>query len=165
METIDDRLKRLGFKDFTTVDYTMTGDEYLAYQAQKRRRGHYDTWGDDYTPEGEQLDEVMSRQQRVKASQRMKRMSKRIQMAKKRALKRAPTMDVIKKRAQKQARDTMYKKWSKGVPKSELSIGRRAELEKRLKKAKPKVDRLAKKLVPQIRTQDRERRAGKKKEN
>ena len=112
METIDDRLKRLGFKDFTTVDYTMTGDEYLAYQAQKRRRGHYDTWGDDYTPEGEQLDEVMSRQQRVKASQRMKRMSKRIQMAKKRALKRAPTMDVIKKRAQKQARDTMYKKWT-----------------------------------------------------
>ena len=51
------------------------------------------------------------------------------------------------------------------MPKSELSIGRRAELEKRLKKAKPKVDRLAKKLVPQIRKQDRERRAGKKKEN
>ena len=163
METIDDRLKKLGFKDFITVDYTMTGDEYLAYQAHKRRRGHYDTWGDDYTPEnGEQLDEVMSRQARMKASQRMKRMSKRIQMAKQRALKRAPTMDTIQKRAQKQARDTMYKKWTKGVPKSELSIGRRAELEKRLKKAKPKVDRLAKKLIPQIRTQDRERRAGKK---
>ncbi len=164
METIDDRLKKLGFKDFITVDYTMTGDEYLAYQAQKRRRGHYDTWGDDYTPEGEQLDEVMSRQARLKASQRMKRMSKRIQMAKKRALKRAPTMDVIKKRAQKQARDQMYQKWTKGVPKSDLSIGRRAELEKRLKKAKPKVDRLAKKLVPAIRTQDRERRAGAKKD-
>ena len=59
METMDDRLKKLGFKDFITVDYTMTGDEYLAYQAQKRRRGHYDTWGDDYTPEGEQLDEGM----------------------------------------------------------------------------------------------------------
>lgn len=162
METIDDRLRRLGFKDFITVDYTMTGDEYLAYQAQKRRRGHYDTWGDDYTPEGEQLDEVMSRQQRLKAGQRMKRMSKRIQMAKKRALKRAPTMDVIKKRAQKQARDQMYSKFTRGQSKSDLSIGRRAELEKRLKKAKPKVDRLAKKLIPQIRKQDRERRASKK---
>ena len=165
METIDDRLKKLGFKDFITVDYTMTDDEYLAYQAQKRRRGHYDTWGDDYTPEGEQLDEEMSRQARLKASQRMKRMSKRIQMAKQRALKRAPTMDVIQKRAQKQARDQMYQKWTKGVPKSELSIGRRAELEKRLKKAKPKVDRLAKKLIPQIRQQDRDRRAGPKKED
>ena len=165
METIDDRLKKLGFKDFITVDYTMTDDEYLAYQAQKRRRGHYDTWGDDYTPEGEQLDEEMSRQARLKASQRMKRMSKRIQMAKQRALKRAPTMDVIQKRAQKQARDQMYQKWTKGVPKSELSIGRRAELEKRLKKAKPKVDRLAKKLVPQIRQQDRDRRSGPKKED
>ena len=167
---MDDNFKKLSFKDFVTVDYTKTGDEYLAYQAQKRHRG---VLGDDYTPEdGEKLyegeeteiDEVMSRQARLKAGQRKKRMSKRIQMAKKRALKRAPTMDVIKKRAQKQARDQMYQKWTKGVPKSDLSIGRRAELEKRLKKAKPKVDRLAKKLVPTIRTQDRERRAGAKKD-
>lgn len=163
---MDDKFKKLSFRDFVTVDHAMTGDEYLAYQAQKRRRGHYDTWGDDYTPEdGEQLDEVMTRQQRMKAGQRMKRMSKRIQMAKKRALKRAPTMDVIKKRAQKQARNQMYKKYTRGQSKSDLSVGRRAELEKRLKKAKPKVDRLAKKLVPQIRKQDRERRAGAKKES
>jgi len=156
---MDDKFKKLSFKDFITVDYTMTGDEYLAYQAQKRRRGHYDTWGDDYTPEGEQLDEVMSRTARLKASQRMKRMSKRIAMAKKRAMKRTPSTEVIKKRAQKQARDTMYKKWTRGTPKGELSISRRAELEKRLKKAKPKVDRMATRLVPQIRKQDRERRA------
>ena len=109
---------------------------------------------------GDQLDEVMSRTARLKASQRMKRMSKRIQMAKKRALKRAPSTDVLQKRAQKQARDQMYKKWTRGTPKGELSISRRAELEKRLKKAKPKVDRMAKRLVPQIRKQDRERRAG-----
>ena len=74
-------------------------------------------------------------------------------------MKRAPTADVIQKRAQKQARDQMYKKWTRGTPKSELSMSRRAELEKRLKKAGPKVKRLAKKLVPQIRKQDRERRS------
>ena len=157
---MDDKFKKLSFKDFTTVDYTMTGDEYLAYRAQKRRRGHYDTWGDDYTPEeGEQLDEVMSRTARLKASQRMKRMSKRIQVAKKRAMKRAPSTEVIKKRAQKQARDTMYRKWTRGTPKSDLSMSRRGELEKRLKKSKGKVDRMATRLVPQIRRQDRERRA------
>ena len=160
METIDDRLKKLGFKDFITVDYTMTGDEYLAYQAQKRRRGHYDTWGDDYTPEGEQLDEVMTTQQRIKASQRMKKMSRRIQVAKKRALKRAPSMDVLKKRARKQARSDLLKKWTRGADKSDLSFGRRSELEKKMKKAKGKIDRNAKKLVPQMRKKDRERRSG-----
>lgn len=160
---MDDKFKKLDFKDFMVVDYLPGTGDYISYQAHKRH-SHQGAGTDaeyaSYQPEGDQLDEVMSRQARLKASQRMKRMSKRIQMAKKRALKRAPTMDVIQKRAQKQARDTMYKKWSKGVPKSELSIGRRAELEKRLKKAKPKVDRLAKKLVPTIRTQDRERRSG-----
>ena len=106
-----------------------------------------------------ELDEAMSRTARIKASQRMKRMSKRMAMAKKRALKRAPTSDVLQNRAKKQARDIMYKKWTKGTPKSELSISRRAELEKRLKKASSKVNRMAKKLVPQIRKQDRERRS------
>ena len=29
----------LSFKDFVVVDYTQTGDEMLAYKAQKRHRG------------------------------------------------------------------------------------------------------------------------------
>jgi len=150
----------MGFKDFITVDYTMTGDEYLAYQAQKRRRGHYDTWGDDYTPEeGEQLDEVLSNAQRIKAGQRMKRMSKRIQMAKKRALRRAPSMDVLKKRAKKQARSDMLKKMSKGTSKSDMSMGQRAAFEKRLKSKEKAIERSAKKLIPAMRKKDKERRA------
>ena len=36
---MDDKFKKLGFKDFISVDYTMTGDEHLAYQAKKRHRG------------------------------------------------------------------------------------------------------------------------------
>jgi hypothetical protein len=51
-------------------------------------------------------------------------------------------------------------KFTKGVPKSELSMARRAELEKKLNKQKAKVDKMAKKLIPTIRKQDRERRAG-----
>ena len=159
---MDDKklMKDLSFRDFVTVDYTMTDDEYLAYQAQKRRRGHYDTWGDDYTPqEGEQLDEVMSTSQRIKASQRMKKMSRRIQVAKKRAMKRAPSADVLKKRARKQAKDQLVKKWTRGQSKGELSLARRAEIEKKLKKAGPRLDRMSKRLVPQVRKQDRERRA------
>ena len=157
---MDDKLKKMSFKDFTVVNPSMTDDEYLAYQAQKRRRGHFDTQGESV----EHVDEVMDRTARIKASQRMKRMSKRIQMAKKRALKRAPTTDVVKSRAQRQARNQMMAKYTKGVPKSELSIARRAELEKRLKKMKGRVDKMAKKLIPTIRKQDRERRSGANKE-
>jgi len=149
-----DRIKKLGFKDFVTVDYTQTGDEYLAYQAQKRKRGHFDTYNEEV-----EVDEALTQSQRVKASQRMKRMSKRIQMAKKRAMKRSPTMDALKRRAQKQSRTAMIKKWTRGQEKGELSFSRRNELEKRLKKAKAKIDRNAKRLLPQVRKQDRERRS------
>ena len=149
---MDDKLKKMNFKDFLTVDYTKTDDEFLSYQAHKRHRG---VVGEDV----DDVEEALSRQARLKASQRMKRMSKRIQMAKKRAMKRAPTSDVVKNRARKQARSQMLKKWTRGQEKGDMSIGRRAELEKRLKKAQPKVDRLAKKLIPTIRKQDRARRS------
>lgn len=155
MDTMHDRIKKLGFKDFVTVDYTMTGDEYLAYQAQKRKRGHFDTYNEEV-----EVDEALTQSQRMKASQRMKKMSRRIQMAKKRAMKRAPSMDVLKKRANKQARNDLLKKWTRGQSKSDLSFGRRSELEKKLKKAKGKIDRNAKRLVPQMRKKDQERRSG-----
>ena len=152
---MDDKLKAMGFKDFTVANPSMTGDEYLAYQAQKRRRGHFDTYGESV----EQVDEVLSLQQRRKVGQRMKRMSRRIQVAKKRALKKAASPDVLQKRARKQAKSQMIKKWTSGKGKGDLSVGRRAELEKRLKKAGGKVDRNAKRLVPQLRKLDRERRS------
>ena len=146
---MDDEFKKLGFKDFVNVDYTGTGDEYLALQAKKRHRGVV----------GEDVEEALSHSQRRKAGQRMKRMSRRIQMAKKRALKKAPTMDKLKDRANKQARRDMVKKLTRGQSKSDLSIGRRSEIEKRLKKAQGKIDRNAKRLLPQMRKLDRERRS------
>ena len=112
--------------------------------------------------EVEQVDEVISRTERLKRGQRMKRMSKRIQMAKKRALRRAPSMDVLQKRARKQAKNQMIQKWTRGQSKSDLSIGRRADLEKRIKKMGPRLDRMVKKLMPDLRKQDRERRSGSK---
>ena len=95
----------------------------------------------------------------------MKRMSRRIQMAKKRALKKAPTMDKLRDRANKQARRDMVKKFTRGQSKSDLSVGRRNEIEKRLKKAQSKIDRNAKRLLPQMRKLDRERRSGANKQD
>jgi hypothetical protein len=156
---MDDKLKKMSFKDFTVVNPSMTADEYLAYQSQKRRRGHFDTQGESVEHD---VEEALSISQRKKAGMRMKRMSKRIQIAKKRAMKRAPTSDVLKKRAQKGARTQLLKKWTRGMDKSELSPARKGELEKKLKKSKGKVDRMAKRLVPQLRKADRERRSASK---
>jgi len=52
MTDMDDKLKRMSFKDFTVVDYMPGQGEYINYQAQKRHRG---TVGEEV----EQIDEAM----------------------------------------------------------------------------------------------------------
>ena len=141
----------------------MTGDEFLAYQAQKRRRGHYDTWGDDYTPEeGEQLDEVLSRQGRLKRKLSARKNKRKMAMGRERAKRRAPSREVIQKRARKQARKAWMQKRVKGQDLASLSMGRKSELEKMANKpsALSKINRNAKKLEPEIRKKDRLRRSG-----
>ena len=173
---MDDKFKKLGFKDFITVDYTGTGDEFLAYQAQKRRRGHYDTWGDDYTPEeGEQLDEtidevdegVVSLMGRLKRALNARKNKRKMAMGRERAKRRAASPQVIRKRARKQATMQWMLKRTKGIHPSKLAPQRRAQLEKEKEKpgAQNKINRIATKLRPEVRKQDRERRAGAKKKD
>jgi len=61
---MDDKYKKLTFMDFVTVDYTGTGDEYLAYQAQKRRRGHHDTFGEEVDNKKRVLERAMSKRKK-----------------------------------------------------------------------------------------------------
>ena len=70
------------------------------------------------------------------------------------------SQETLKKRARKAARDSIIKKITKDIPKSELSFARRAEIEKRLDKPamKAKIDRIAKKLLPKIRKAEQERK-------
>ena len=151
---MDDKFKNLSFADFVTVDYAQMNDELIAYRRKRLKNGAMQE-----SVEEEEVDEALSHSQRIKVSQRMKRMSKRIQIAKKRALKRAPTMDVLKKRAKKQAKKDMIKRWTRGQDKSDLSFGRRAELERKLKKMDAKIQRNAMRKMPELRKMDRERRA------
>ena len=110
----------------------------------------------------EQTDEAYTVAQRIKAKQRMKKMSKRIQMAKKRAMKRAPSTEKLKLRARKQAKGALVAKWSKGKQKGELSFAQRQNIEKRLKSASGRIDTMSKRLLPDVRKQDRERRSNAK---
>ena len=145
--------KPLSFKDFLVVDYVPGTGEYISYQAKKRKKA-------DTEYESVQT-EVLSHSQRIKKKILMKKLAPRIKIARDRAMRRTPNMKVIKRRAEKQARGQFLKKLTRGVPKSELSPAKRAELEKRLDRMKPRIQRIAKKLIPVVRRQDKERKQAK----
>jgi len=111
----------------------------------------------------EQPDEALNMQQRMKLARSLKKNKAKIAMGRKRAARKVASMDTIKKRAMKQARNTFLKKITKGADKGDLSMGRRASIEKRLDKMKPKIQKLAKKLLPTVRKGELERKRGTKK--
>jgi len=142
--------KPLRFKDFVSVDYTQSGDDQLANQSKKRKE-HIPTGNT-----GEALDFTARR----KLARSMKKNKAKIAIGRKRAARKFADMDKLKKRAQKQARMTFFKKITKGMSKDELSFARRQDIEKRLDKMKPKIDKLARKLLPKVRQQEKDRKRG-----
>mgnify|MGYP001251666500 CR=1 FL=1 len=103
----------------------------------------------------EALQEVMSIQQRMKLKQSMRRNKAKIAMGRKRAARKMASAEVLKGRAQKQAKNLIIKKILKNKDKSDLSYGSRAALEKMVAKRKGAIDRIAKKLLPKVRQKDR----------
>ena len=108
-------------------------------------------------------DEALTVQQRLKMARTFKKNKAKIAMGRKRAARKVASMDKLKTRAQKQARNTFLKKITKGIDKGELSLSRRASIEKRLNKMKPKIDKLAKKMLPKVRKAELEKKRGGKK--
>lgn len=147
--------KPLRFKDFVSVDYTQDGDDQVAYNAKKRKK---------HIPTGN-TGEALDMTQRLARKRTFKKNKAKIALGRKRAAKRMANMDTLKKRAAKAARNTFLKKLTKDVPKDELSLARRQDIEKRLDKMKPRIDKLAKKLIPQVRKKELERKKGPKKDD
>jgi hypothetical protein len=108
----------------------------------------------------EEPDEALNMQQRLKLGRSLKKNKAKIAMGRKRAARKVANMDTLKKRAQKQARMTFFKKITKGADKNDMSFGRRASIEKRLATMKPKIDKLAKKLLPTVRKGEMARKRG-----
>ena len=144
--------KPMSLKTFLNVDYTQTGDEFQATNAKKRKRDIGAGTDAEYSSTNPpSKDEALNVQQRLKLARSLKKNKAKIAMGRKRAERKVASVDKLKKRAQKQARNTFLKKMTKGVDKGELSMARRQGLEKRLDKLKPKIDKLARKLLPKVR--------------
>tara|TARA_R110002153_G_scaffold40415_2_gene115728 strand:+ start:1064 stop:1582 length:519 start_codon:yes stop_codon:yes gene_type:complete len=164
-------MAKLGFKDFLNVDYAPGEDDQIKKNAKRRKvsdveeaqqaelemlhRSSRRRMKEDVEP----LDEVLSTQQRLAKGRKMRILAPRIALGRKRAMKRAADPKRLKNRAKKQARNTIFKKLSKGVSRSDMSPARRAEIEKRINKMGNRIDRLAIKLLPTARKMDRDRRA------
>ena len=207
--------KKLGFKDFITVDYAPGMPDLIKKNAKKRKSDsgagsnaeyasthpprtdeavdplaggqHAKNVGMGYTgkhrtikdpaskkhvhgfqftdnvkKEETEVDEALTMTQRRQRARIMKRLAPRIKMGRERAKRRIASPEKIEKRARKQARAAVFAKLVKDVPKSELTYARRQEIEKRLDKPaiKKRIERMAKKMLPQVRKAELEKKRG-----
>ena len=144
----------ISFKDFNVVDYTQTGDEYLEYQAQKRHRG---TVGEETLPE----EDGLSLAGRRALARSAKRRKARLKLSRKKALRKTAGREVVQNRATKQVRNSLFKRFSKGKSRGDLSPARRKSIEKRLSKMKTRIGQLSRRAMPDVRKLDRSRKVSK----
>jgi precorrin-2 methylase len=97
--------------------------------------------------------------QRQKAKQTFRKNKAKIALGKKKAAKKVASPEQLKKRAEKAARNILIKKITKDKDKSDLSFAQRTNIEKQLEKKKGAIKKIAKKLLPQLRKDDREKKA------
>ena len=101
------------------------------------------------------LDEALNVHQRMKLKQSLRRNKAKIQLGRRRAARKMASAEVLKGRANKQAKNIIIKKILKNKQKGDLSYGGRVNLEKQVAKRKNAILRLAKKLLPKVRQKDR----------
>lgn len=156
--------KPMSLKTFLNVDYTQTGDPQLAYNAKKRKRDIGAGTDAEYSSTNPpSKDEALNVQQRLKRSRAARKNRAKMKIGRARAARKTATLDVLKRRARKAARKTILKKLAKGVSKDQMSMGKRQELEKRIDKMGPRIDRIARKLLPKVRKAEKERKRSKNK--
>ena len=156
---------KLSFDDMHVTNYRPGEDELTNYRAYRRRRVH-DVGSDTATySESVEFDEALTTQQRLARARQFKRLQPKIKIGRERAKRRIASKEKLQTRARKQARMAIYKKFTKDVPKGELTFARRQEIEKRLEKPaiKARIERIAKKLFPKVRQAELAKKRGGKK--
>ena len=89
----------------------------------------------------------------------MKRLGKKMAIARKRSAKRMKSKDALMRKAAKQAKLVLFKKQSGGKTPGQLPMGTRIAIDKKLEKMKGKIKSLQKKMMPKVKKQEVERLA------
>lgn len=148
--------KNLGFKDFLSVDYT-PGEPDLVKKNAKKRKQDIPTGN---TAESVKVEEALTLSQRLQAARRFRKYKGRVKIGRERNKHRLADLPRLMKRARKAARNAIARRFTNDVPKNELTFARRQEIEKRLDKMGPRIDKLAKRMLPAIRKADRNKKRG-----
>ena len=143
--------KPLSFRDFTIVDYRPGESGEINWNAQKRKRHN------DHEESVEPKKEELSVQGRRKLARVMKRRKTMLKLARKRAQKRMAKKDVLSRRARRGARAQFADKMAgKGMKKSEVSVAKKKNIEKRLSQGgwQQRIKIMQRRMMPQKRKQE-----------
>ena len=133
----------LSFKDFSVVDLTggEDSDGQLNHNYVRRKR---------------QVDEApLNPAQRRKRAMAFRRNKSKVRMGRLRAKRRYASVDKLKDRARRQAKNALAKKMMGGKSKGDLSYAQRASVEKQLARRSSQIDTLARRLFSKVRAKDR----------
>lgn len=164
-----DNPKPLAFEDMHVSDYMPGEDPQVNYRAYRRKRtigcGEGGPVSESTEVESTDVEEALTTQQRLARSRLFKRLQPIIKLGRERAKRRIASKDKLLKRARKKAREAIYKKMTKDIPKSELTYARRKEIEKRLEKPaiQKRITQIAKRMFPKVRKAELEKKRGAKK--
>jgi hypothetical protein len=117
----------------------------------------YDPESEEEVAEEEPLDEKLSVQSRLKKRQAFARFKGRRNVARNIKLRRASSMNVLKKRAGLAARRAVYKRFLRGRDKSTLSAAEKDRIEQQVSRMKFIQSAIAVKMLPKMRAIEQKR--------
>lgn len=108
---------------------------------------------------GQNVNEVLTVQQRKARGRLMKRLAKRIAIARKRKMRKIAGAEQLQKRAQKAAKNILRKKIAgkKGESYADLSPQQKFAIDKMVQKRAGAIPKIARKLLPKIKKAEKER--------
>jgi hypothetical protein len=105
----------------------------------------------------EEVDEKVSAQTRMKMKQAFKKSASKRKIGMKKALNKPASPEKLKGMAMKKARDMIAAKILKNKDKSDLGFAAKDKLEKQLNKKKAVIAKLAKKILPKVKSDNKEK--------
>ncbi len=134
----------------------------LVHDAEYWDQNKDSTFLKGFTQEENDLSEALTVAQRMKRRNAMRKAKAKIALGRRRAARRKPTRKVYVKRAERAARNLVFKKLAGGKDKNDMSYAARLGIEKRMKGKTKAIKALSKKLLPKLIKKDKAARSAKK---
>jgi nicotinic acid mononucleotide adenylyltransferase len=124
----------------------------------KKGMGMSEEYNEDSFIEEDELDEALTRQQRIKRGRQMRRMRVKMKRGREKASRRRANIDVLKRRSRKAARNIIKTRLAGNKRYADMEPAEKERIDKRIEKiSKQRIDNLAIKLLPSVKKKERER--------